>query len=95
MDPKDMDRIVNRAYADTSRSAIEEGTAQLDARAAQREFDAELPAFCRLLDVSPALLEKLPLPTLLLLVNIRLFKLLTTKLRALDTRLDTLERPLQ
>lgn len=58
--------------------------------AAEKEFNAELQPFCKLLHLQPAHLG-MQTPTLLFLVNMRLFKLLTSKIKEFDTRLSALE----
>lgn len=72
----------------TSRIAVEEMSALAECASAQAEFDRELPAFCKLVGLTQPLLAKLPMPTLLLLVNMRLFKLLSSKLREFDARIS-------
>jgi len=71
---------------ETSRTSIDTMHALAEAASAQAEFTREMPAFMKLLDIAPSLVDKLPIPTLLLLVNMRLFKLLSTKLREIDAR---------
>lgn len=72
-----------------SRLVIDTVAALEECRAAQAEFDRELPAFAALVGITPAMLAKMPIPTLLLLVNMRLFKLLSSKLREIDARTAT------
>jgi hypothetical protein len=70
----------------TSRHAIVESIDHAEATAANAEFEAELPAFCKLMGVSPAVLKALPIPTLQLLITMRVFKMLSAKIRELDAR---------
>lgn len=70
----------------SSRLAIEESNALAEAASANAEFTRELPAFAALVGVSPAVMAKLPIPTLQLLITMRVFKLLSSKLRELDAR---------
>jgi hypothetical protein len=70
----------------TSRHAIVESIDHAEATAANAEFEAELPAFCKLMGVSPAVLKALPIPTLQLLITMRVFKLLSGKIRDIDAR---------
>lgn len=70
----------------TSRLAVEEMAALAELRSAEAEFARELPAFSQLVGITPTMIAKMPLPTLLMLVNMRLFKLLSSKIREIDTR---------
>jgi hypothetical protein len=73
----------------TSRHAIVESIDHAEATTANAEFEAELPAFCKLMGVSPAVLKALPIPTLQLLITMRVFKMikmLSAKIRDLDAR---------
>jgi hypothetical protein len=70
----------------TSRHAIVESIDHAEATTANAEFEAELPAFCKLMGVSPAVLKALPIPTLQLLITMRVFKILSAKIRELDAR---------
>ena len=77
---------IEKSSALTSRLAIEESSALTEAASANAEFERELPAFAALVGVSPAVLSKLPIPTLQLLITMRVFKLLSAKIRELDAR---------
>lgn len=70
----------------SSRLAIDEISALVEAEAAQAEFNRELPAFAELVGITPGMMQKLPLPTIQLLVSMRLFKLLSSKLKEIDAR---------
>jgi hypothetical protein len=70
----------------TSRLAVDAMAALADAASAEAEFTREFPAFAKLVGITPAMMEKLPIPTVLMLVNMRMFKLLSSKIRELDAR---------
>jgi hypothetical protein len=70
----------------TSRHAIVASIDHAEATAANAEFEAELPKFCKLIGVTPAVLNALPIPTLQLLITMRMFRLLSDKIRELDAR---------
>lgn len=84
IDPTDSSTRDLHGHDDSSREALR--AARTEVAAAIAEFNRELHAFARIVGLTPALLDGLPMPTLLLLTTMRLFKLLSFKIRELDAR---------
>lgn len=59
--------------------------------AGQLEYDREFAALCRVLGITPAQLAGLPASVVVSLFDIRIFRILSLKLREIDLRLQQLE----
>ncbi len=85
------DRAINGRFAGSrtagSRNVVELGMAEAECRRALAEFSAALPAFCRRLDLAPAVLN-LNTPELLMLICMRQQAIIDD----LDTRVNAITR---